>query len=87
MVFNFDYIEQTGKTSDMRRVGRWMSEDEYAKMISSGYVQENYSSTTHVAKPASHEAYLKQTKPGNVYIEFDALTSSLKRYKMDGQKS
>ena len=41
----WDYVnlvEGTSKADDMTRVGRWMSEDEYAKMIDTGYVQESY---------------------------------------------
>lgn len=53
------FAKGTGKADDMTRVGRWMSEDEYAKMIDTGYVQESYSSTTHVANPASYKAYIK----------------------------
>ncbi|WP_374209130.1 hypothetical protein [Kitasatospora sp. A2-31] len=41
----------------MARVGRWMGEDEYQKMVSTGKVQaENRGLGTHVAQPPDVEA-------------------------------
>lgn len=56
-----------------------MSPDEMAKMQKTGKVQESYTGTTHVANPADAEAFIKQTKVGNNYVEFDVPTSSLKQ--------
>lgn len=62
-----------------KTVGRWMSPDELSKMQKTGKAQESYSGTTHVADPANPEAFIKQTKVGNVYVEFDVPASSLKK--------
>lgn len=56
-----------------------MSPDEMAKMQKTGRVQESYSGTTHVASPANAESYMRQTRVGNNYVEFDVPTSSLKQ--------
>ena len=65
----------------MTRVGRWMSREEYDKMIKTGKVQESFSGTTHVANPASIDAFFKQAKPGSIYVEFDVPTTSLSQTK------
>ena len=77
--------------TETTRVGRWMSQAEYDKMvktkvvqesysgIKTKVVQESYSGTTHVANPASIDAFGKQAKPGQVYVEFDVPTTSLKQ--------
>ena len=62
---------------ETERVGRWMSEKEYNAMTSTGYVQESYSGTTHVARPANPNAFIKQAKVGSYYVEFDVPASSL----------
>ena len=67
--------------AETTRVGRWMSEAEYSKMMETGYVQESFSGQTYVANPASSEAFAKQAKPGAIYVEFDVPTSSLKQTK------
>lgn len=56
-----------------------MSQAEYDKMNATGMVQESYSGTTHVANPASIDAFGKQAKPGQIYVEFDVPTSTLKQ--------
>lgn len=48
-------------------------------MNATGMVQESYSGTTHVANPASIDAFGKQAKPGQIYVEFDVPTSTLKQ--------
>ena len=65
----------------MTRVGRWMSREEYDKMVKTGKVQESFSGTTHVANSASIDAFFKQAKPGSIYVEFDVPTSSLSQTK------
>ena len=66
-----------GKTSTTR-VGRWMSQAEYKKMLESGTVPESFSGTTHVANPADMSAFGKQAKPGSIYVEFDVPSTSIK---------
>ena len=66
---------------NMTRVGRWMSREEYNKMIKTGKVQESFSGTTHVANPASMDAFFKQAKIGSIYVEFDVPTKSLSQTK------
>lgn len=39
-------------TPDTTRVGRWMSESEYKKMLETGKVQMSQADITHVANPA-----------------------------------
>lgn len=68
-------------TTSTKRVGRWMSQQEYDKMVETGMVQESFSGTTHVADPASIDAFGKQAKSGQLYVEFDVPSSSLKRTK------
>jgi RHS repeat-associated protein len=60
-------------------VGRWMSPMELEEMIKTGRVVESYTGTTHVANPASVEAFGKQAKNGSLYVEFDVNKSSLKQ--------
>ncbi|WP_146749301.1 hypothetical protein [Acidovorax anthurii] len=55
-----------------------MSQAEYDAMKVSGRVQESLSGTTHVATPAEAAAFINQARPGSVYVEFNAPTSSLK---------
>ena len=69
----------SGARTETTRVGRWMSQAEYDKMVKTKVVQESYSGTTHVANPASIDAFGKQAKPGQVYVEFDVPTTSLKQ--------
>lgn len=59
-------------------VGRWMSQAEYETMVKTGKVPESFTGTTHVANPATSEAFGKQAKSGTIYVEFDVTTSSLK---------
>ncbi len=67
-------VVESGSTT----VGRWMSKIEYADMLNSGKVQESFSGTTHVAYPSNINAFIKQAKPGSIYVEFEVPTSSLK---------
>ena len=60
------------------RVGRWMSQTEYKQMLKTGMVQESFTGTTHVALPASVEAFEKQAKPGSVYVEFNVPNGAVK---------
>ena len=53
------------------RVGRWMSQNEYEKMLSTGQMQSSKGNMTHVANPANRNAYEKQAPKGSLYVEFD----------------
>ncbi|MCP4494114.1 MAG: hypothetical protein GY820_43450 [Gammaproteobacteria bacterium] len=63
---------------NMKRVGRWMSFDEFKKLMNTNKVQESYSGVTHVADPANAETFMKQAKKNTAYVEFDVPASSLK---------
>ena len=62
---------------EMSTVGRWMSMEEYTKMIDSGKVQMSPNgNTTYVATPSNIEAF-PAAKPGSVFTEFDVNSQSL----------
>lgn len=66
-----------GTGSSTTRVGRWMSEDEYNKMIETGKVQMSPNgNTTYVANPANPNAF-KAAPNGSIYVEFDVPTGSI----------
>ncbi len=49
-----------GSDSKTTRVGRWMSQGEYDKMVDTGYVQKPYSAEqSYVANPADYNAFYK----------------------------
>ena len=51
-------------------------------MVETGYVQKPYNAEqSYVANPAHINAYYKQTAKGNVYVELDVPSSSLKQTK------
>ncbi len=59
-----------------------MSKEEYSKMIENGYVQKPYNANqSYAANPADYNAYYRQTAKGNVYVEFDGPSSSIKQTK------
>lgn len=60
------------------RVGRWMSQTEHDQMKASGMVQESFTGTTHVAAPADPTSFINQAKAGQLYVEFDVPSASLK---------
>ena len=64
--------------TDLVRVGRWMSPQEYDLMTATGFVQESNSGTTHVAAPADQAAFQAQVAAGSVYVEFDVPRNSVK---------
>jgi hypothetical protein len=55
-----------------------MSSVEYAKMTATGQVQESYSGTTHVLLPPIARGFMRQAKPGAIYVEFDVPSNCLK---------
>jgi hypothetical protein len=67
-----------GGVESSTRVGRWMSKEEATKMLTTGKVQESKTGTTHVALPASKEAFEKRATPGSTYVEFDVPSGSVK---------
>jgi hypothetical protein len=58
------------------RVGRWMSETEYKAMKATNKMQEGAGGQTFTAT-SGPDSYRRQTKKGNVYVEFDVPTNSL----------
>lgn len=67
-------------TSDNVTVGRWMSEDEYNKMLSTGEIQPspNNPQVKHVAYPSNSDAFGRQAPSGSLYVEFDIPSGSVK---------
>ncbi|PBC75794.1 RHS repeat-associated protein [Streptomyces sp. TLI_235] len=78
--------------SDLVTVGRWMSTEEYQKMLDTGMVQAGAGDRTFVVYPASPDAYIS-ARPGSVYVEFDVPHSLLSPggrpgdYKLSGPAS
>ena len=68
-----------GDESDTTRVSRWMSQEEYAAMNRTGLVQESRSGTTHVASPATPDAFEQQAAVGSLHVEFDVPTGALRQ--------
>ena len=62
----------------LNRVGRWMSKTEHGEMTKTGKVIESSTGTTHVATPASVDAFSKQAKNNTVYVEFDIPDNSVR---------
>ena len=69
---------------DTTRVGRWMSQDEYDKMVSSGKVQMSGDNKVHVANPADINAFGKQASKGSLYVEFDVPSNTVSKGVTDG---
>jgi hypothetical protein len=61
---------------DLVRVGRWMSQNEYDRMLRTGMVQPGAGGLTYVVHPASADGFIPN-RPGSVYAEFDVPRSSL----------
>jgi len=80
-VSEVEYISnlyEVEKASNTTRVGRWMSKDEYLKMVDSGKVQMSPNgNTAYVSRPADINSFAKQAKPGSIYVEFDVETTRL----------
>lgn len=58
------------------RVGRWMSQAEYKKMLETGKVQMSAGNMTHVTNPPDPSAF-KAAKAGSVFVEFNVPTNSV----------
>jgi hypothetical protein len=65
-------------------VGRWMSKEEFDKMIKTGKVQESFCGTTYIAYPARAEAFLKQAPLYSYYVEFEVPISFVKPTSDEG---
>lgn len=63
--------------SGTTKVGRWMSEDEYNKMLRTEQVQMSGDNKVHVANPADIDAFGKQAPKGSVYVEFDVPSNTV----------
>ena len=66
------------------RVGRWMSQDEYDKMVKTGKVQMSGDNKVHVANPADINAFEKQAPKGSIYVEFDVPSNTISKGGTDG---
>ncbi len=75
-----NYTKGSGKT----RVGRWMSQAEYDKMVETGHVQMSGDNKVHVANPADIEAFGKQAPKGSIYVEFDVSSNTMSLGGTDG---
>ena len=77
LVHNANY-KPSGSGSETTRVGRWMSREEYAKMVETGKVQMSPNgNTSYVANPADINAFGSQAKPVSIYVEFDVDSSRI----------
>ncbi|MGW9213575.1 TreTu family toxin [Embleya sp. NPDC055664] len=78
--------------SGLVTVGRWMSTEEYQKMLKTGMVQSGAGDRSFVVYPASSDGYIS-ARPGSVYVEFDVPHSLLSPggrpgdYKLSGPTS
>jgi hypothetical protein len=61
---------------NLERVGRWMSEKEYAAMVRTGRVQEGTGGITNVASPPRPYAF-RSPRRNDRYVEFDTLKGRL----------
>lgn len=77
-----DIVLESG--SNTTRVGRWMSKEEYNKMILSGKVQMSGDNKVHVANPADINAFGKQAPKGSLYVEFDVLSNTISKGGKEG---
>jgi hypothetical protein len=69
--------EVSESSAEEATVGRWMSTEEYEKMVVSGKVQfPEGVSHTYVSNPADINAYTG-AKPGSIYTEFDVDSNNL----------
>ncbi|MEV6230014.1 LamG-like jellyroll fold domain-containing protein [Saccharopolyspora shandongensis] len=72
-----DAPQKSSSPEDLVRVGRWMSSDEYQKMVATRTVQGGQGGRTYVANPADVHSFMKQAAPGALYVEFDVPVASL----------
>ncbi|OOM43832.1 hypothetical protein CBEIJ_38290 [Clostridium beijerinckii] len=70
--------------AETTRVGRWMSQEEYEKMVKTGQVQMSGDNKVHVANPADIDAFSKQAPKGSIYVEFDVPSNTISQGGTDG---
>lgn len=78
------YKGGSGAGTEATRVGRWMSQAEYDKMVETGKVQMSGDNKVHVANPADIEAFRKQAPIGSIYVEFDVPNNTISAGGTDG---
>jgi hypothetical protein len=72
-----DDIEKIRASDDSYvKVGRWMSPEEFHAMRTSGRVQEGAGGQTFAATSGPN-SFIKQAKPGSVYVEFQVQSRHL----------
>lgn len=71
-------------SSESTRVGRWMSQAEYDKMVKTGKVQMSGDNKVHVANPANIDSFGKQAPPDSIYVEFDVPSNTISAGGTDG---
>ena len=59
--------------------GKWMSQQEYDKMVASGKVQMSGDNKVHVANPANINTFEKQAPKGSLYVEFDVPSNTISK--------
>lgn len=79
-----NHRQSSGSDGETTRVGRWMSQGEYDKMISSGKVQMSEDNKVHVANPADINAFGKQAPRGSLYVEFDVPSNTISKGGAEG---
>ncbi len=73
-------IDSAELDDDNVTVGRWMNEDEYEKMLSTGEIQPSPKDpqVKHVAYPSNPDAFGRQAPKDSIYVEFDIPSNSVK---------
>jgi len=72
------------ESTETTRVGRWMREAEYRKMVETNQVQMSGDNKVHVANPADINAYSRQAPMGSIYVEFDVPSNTISQGGADG---
>lgn len=62
---------------EWERVGRWMSPDEFSKMVATSAVQVGGGNTTFVSRPPNSNVSRGATARGNYFVEFNVPSSML----------
>ncbi|WP_442855591.1 TreTu family toxin [Clostridium sp. Marseille-P2415] len=78
------YLSTPPEGAGDTRVGRWMSQAEYDKMVETGRIQMSGDNKVHVANPADIEAFGKQAPKGSLYVEFDVSSNTISPGGTDG---
>ncbi|NRT79266.1 RHS repeat-associated core domain-containing protein [Clostridium beijerinckii] len=81
---NIGNMTKGAAKAETTRVGRWMSQEEYEKMVKTGQVQMSGDNKVHVANPADIDAFSKQAPKGSIYVEFDVPSNTISQGGTDG---